>query len=58
MSKWPGHGMSEERYGELFNDVTLSLTQEEWDNGWYFSNDYDGLLVNSAWEGHELEEGE
>ena len=53
-NKWPQHGMTLKRYDELFNDTSLALTDEEWDAGWYFSNDYDGLLVNSDWEGHEL----
>lgn len=52
------HGMTDERYGELFNDVTLSLTPEEIKAGWYFSSDYDGLIVNRWVEGHEMSDEE
>ncbi|WOZ57454.1 hypothetical protein [Pseudomonas phage vB_PseuGesM_254] len=51
---WPQHGMTLKRYNELFEDVTLALTPEEFQNGWYFDSDYDGLLVHESWEGHEV----
>jgi hypothetical protein len=50
--------MTPKRYDELFNDINLHLTPEEEELGWYFSSDYDGLLVNRYWEGHEVSDEE
>lgn len=40
------------RYKALQNGE-VKLTQEEKDAGWFFDDEYDGLLANRAWEGHE-----
>jgi hypothetical protein len=52
--KYEVGGMTKERYGQLFNDVTLNLTEEEANNGWYFSDEFDGLLIHTSWEEHIL----
>lgn len=53
-SKYEVGGMTKKRYGELFNDVTLNLTEEEVKAGWYFSDEFDGLLIHTSWPEHEL----
>lgn len=55
---WPQYGMTNERFWQVFNDINDKLTVEEEKAGWYFSTEYDGLLVNRYWEGHELTDGE
>jgi hypothetical protein len=37
--------MTEERYNQLMDDVLLSLTPDEFQEGWHFCNEFDGLLV-------------
>lgn len=37
--------MTSERYDELLNNLELSLTAEEIQEGWHFCNEFDGLLV-------------
>ncbi|MNI32275.1 hypothetical protein D3C87_1339250 [compost metagenome] len=49
MTVWPCGGMTEERYYELFNNIELELTTEEWESGWYWSDAFDGLLVHKSW---------
>lgn len=47
-----GPGMTKVRYHELqYGDGTL--TPEEIAAGWFFDDDYDGLLAHDSWEGHE-----
>lgn len=46
--------MTYERYGELYNNIELNLTQEEIDAGWYFSDEFDGLLIHTSWPEHDL----
>lgn len=41
--------MSKERYTELMNNTTLSLTAGEYENGWHFCNDWDDLLIHRNW---------
>lgn len=52
------HGMTDERWAYIFNNLSERLTPEEITAGWYFSDDYDGLLVNRWDEGHELTDEE
>ena len=42
-------GMTYKRYGELFDDINLDLTLEEKEAGWYFSDEFDGLLIHKSW---------
>jgi hypothetical protein len=37
--------MQNDRWLELMNDSSLSLTDEEADQGWHFCYGWDGLLV-------------
>lgn len=37
--------MNNERYIFLMDNEKESLTQEEFDNGWHFCGEWDGLLV-------------
>lgn len=46
------HGMSCQRYREL-SLGNGPLTDQEKADGWFFDEEYDGLLANRAWEGHE-----
>lgn len=43
---WPAD-MTNERYRELNADQTTTLTPDEFDLGWHFCYDWDGLLVNA-----------
>lgn len=43
------HGMTKERYQELSDSFDLHLTKEEVANGWFFSDEFDGLLVHKSW---------
>lgn len=43
--------MSRERYIELQQGKS-KLTKEEIADGWFFDDEYDGLLANKAWDGH------
>lgn len=52
MSQYEKQGMSNARYAEL-SKGDGKLTEEEIKNGWFFDDEYDGLLANRAWEGHE-----
>lgn len=52
MNQYEKHGMSKARYAEL-SKGDGKLTEEEIKNGWFFDDEYDGLLANRAWEGHE-----
>lgn len=52
------YGMTPERYDYIFNTLEEQLTLEERQAGWYFSSEYDGLLVNRHWPGHELTDEE
>lgn len=50
--------MLDSRYGDLQkgrNNATL--TQQEIKDGWFFDDEYDGLLANHAWAGHEKDRG-
>jgi len=42
--------MTDERWTELMEDNNAKLTQEEKDDGWYFSDEFDGLLVKEGSE--------
>ncbi len=48
-----GPGMTRARYNELCKDLRLALTEAEVAAGWYFDEEYDGLLVHESWPGHE-----
>lgn len=37
--------MTKERYEELIEDLDLSLTDDEINEGWHFCHEFDGLLV-------------
>lgn len=37
--------MTKERYNKLMDDLNLSISKEEWDEGWHFCSDWDFLLV-------------
>lgn len=54
LNKYEVGGMTMTRYDELSNDVTLFLTDEEVKNGWYFSDEFDGLLIHTSWDEHIL----
>lgn len=43
------NGMTKDRYRELSNNITLDLTEEERQLGWFFSDAFDGLLVHESW---------
>lgn len=50
--KYAGPGMLKDRYLNLqHGDGTL--TPEEIAAGWFFDDDYDGLLAHTSWPGHE-----
>ena len=44
-----GPGMSHNRYMELSNDLALHLTKAEYDAGWHFCFDWDGMLIHKDW---------
>ena len=39
--------MTEERWNMLMADDQLSLTNEEFDQGWHFCLSWDGLLIHT-----------
>lgn len=50
--------MSDSRYSDLLlGDNNATLTQQEIKDGWFFDDEYDGLLANHAWAGHEKDRG-
>lgn len=50
----PMKEMGKERYN-LLQSGFADLTKKEIESGWYFDDEYDGLLVHKSWEGHERE---
>lgn len=46
-------GMTDERYRELWNTPSLSLSKEEIKIGWHWCNEFDGLLVGPGMEEFE-----
>ena len=55
MYEWPQFGMTNERYGELYNSIDLLLTPEEIEAGWFFSDAFDGLLIHKSWPEAEFD---
>jgi len=41
--------MTKDRYEELSEDIELALTPAELTEGWYWSLDFDGLLIHKTW---------
>lgn len=37
--------MTPDRYRQLMDNPEETLTKEEWDSGWHFCNEFDGLVV-------------
>lgn len=42
-------GMTKVRYNFVFDSLDEKLTSQEVKDGWFFSDEFDGLLVNKAW---------
>lgn len=41
-------GMTKQRYYQLAQSLTLNLTAEEFDAGWHFCPDWDGMLIHKT----------
>lgn len=54
-NSFEGTGMTKERYSKLLYYVMKGgpppepLTKEEIASGWFYSNEFDGLLVHKSW---------
>lgn len=49
LAKYYIGGMTPQRYNELMTNLDSVLTEQESINGWFFSNEFDGLLVHESW---------
>ena len=41
--------MDDKRYDELMNNKDTQLTDEEYEAGWHWCLDWDGLLIGPGW---------
>ena len=39
--------MDKERHTVLMDDVSAIITQEEWNQGWHYCFEFDGMVMNS-----------
>lgn len=55
MAYFPNLGMTVDRYHDLMNDTKAKLTPEEVESGWFFSDEFDGLLIHKTWPEAEFD---
>lgn len=46
---YDNNGMTKERYFVIINNLDENLTEKEINDGWFFSDEFDGLLIHESW---------